>query len=99
MAAGSSRSRQGWRSAATPRGQEPVRLLSYNIHKGIGGVDRKYRLERVIEVIEEQNPDLLCLQEVTKGAARTSRDDQPRLLADYFHAASHFYQMNVHYKR
>jgi endonuclease/exonuclease/phosphatase family metal-dependent hydrolase len=76
-----------------------MRLLSYNIHKGIGGVDRKYRLERVIEVIEEQNPDLLCLQEVTKGAARTRSDDQPRLLADYFHAAAHFYQMNVHYKR
>ena len=32
-----------------------MRLLSYNIHKGIGGRDRRYRLARVIEVIEEEN--------------------------------------------
>ena len=41
-----------------------MRLLSYNIHKGIGGRDRRYRLERIIQVIEHENPDLICLQEV-----------------------------------
>lgn len=75
-----------------------MRLLTYNIHKGIGGGDRRYRLGRVIEVIEEENPDLICLQEVTRHAPRTHFDDQPKLLADYFKAAACLYQMNVHYK-
>ncbi|HJT78148.1 MAG TPA: endonuclease/exonuclease/phosphatase family protein [Gemmataceae bacterium] len=76
-----------------------MRLLSYNIHKGIGVSDRRYRLERVIEVIEEQNPDLICLQEVTRHARRTSGDDQPQRLSDYFKLPVHLFQMNVHYKR
>ena len=50
-----------------------MRLLSYNIHKGIGGRDRRYRLARVIEVIEEENPDLLLLQEVSRDAPRSAR--------------------------
>ena len=45
-----------------------MRLLSYNIHKGIGGNDRRYRLERVCHVIEHENPDLILLQEVTRDA-------------------------------
>ena len=76
-----------------------MRLLTYNIHKGIGGGDRRYRLERIIEVIEEENPDLICLQEVTRHAPRTSHDDQPKVLADYFKLAAHLFQMNVHYKK
>jgi endonuclease/exonuclease/phosphatase family metal-dependent hydrolase len=76
-----------------------MRLLSYNIHKGIGGGDRRYRLGRIIEVIEEQNPDLVCLQEVTRHAPRTHFDDQPKILADYFKPAAWVFQMNVHYKR
>jgi endonuclease/exonuclease/phosphatase family metal-dependent hydrolase len=76
-----------------------MRLLTYNIHKGIGGGDRRYRLGRIIDVIEEENPDLICLQEVTRHAPRTHFDDQPKILADYFKLAAHLFQMNVHYKR
>lgn len=75
-----------------------MRLLSYNIHKGIGGQDRSYRLDRVIRVIEEENPDLICLQEVTRHARRTGHDDQPRLLARWFSARAFSFQMNVHYR-
>jgi endonuclease/exonuclease/phosphatase family metal-dependent hydrolase len=71
-----------------------MRLLSYNIHKGIGGQDRRYRLERIIEVIEAENPDLICLQEVTRGVRRQGFDDQPRLLARQFHNEMLF-QQNV----
>ncbi|HZT82818.1 MAG TPA: endonuclease/exonuclease/phosphatase family protein [Gemmataceae bacterium] len=71
-----------------------MRLLSYNIHKGIGN-DRRYRMERIIRVIEEENPDLICLQEVTHNHRRSRYHDQPRLLANHFGAAAHFYQMNV----
>jgi endonuclease/exonuclease/phosphatase family metal-dependent hydrolase len=75
-----------------------MRLLSYNIHKGIGGRDRRYRLERVIGVIEQENPDLICLQEVDRHVRRTRHDDQPRKLIEAFHAAAHLYQLNVRHK-
>ncbi len=80
-------------------GRDPMRLLTYNIHKGIGGRDRLYRLDRICQVIEEQNPDLICLQEVTRNARRTRFDDQPRILAKYFNARAQAFQMNVHYRR
>lgn len=75
-----------------------MRLLTYNIHKGIGGNDRRYRLERICHVIEHENPDLILLQEVTKHAPRCSGDDQPCLLADRFKFEHAMFQQNVHYK-
>ncbi|MFO1020001.1 MAG: endonuclease/exonuclease/phosphatase family protein [Planctomycetales bacterium] len=78
------------------RGQ--MRLLSYNIHKGIGGRDRRYKLERIIEVIEHENPDFICLQEVDRHVRRSKYHDQPRLLAEYFHSVGQMYQLNVHLK-
>ena len=57
-----------------------MRLLSYNIHKGIGGRDRRYRLERIFQVIADEHPDMVCLQEVDRNVARTRHDDQPRKL-------------------
>jgi endonuclease/exonuclease/phosphatase family metal-dependent hydrolase len=71
-----------------------MRLISYNIHKGRGN-DRRYRFERVIGVIEEANPDLICLQEVDCNVRRSNFDDQPRLLAEHFRAAAYTYQLNV----
>jgi len=71
-----------------------MRLLSWNIHKGIGGRDRRYALGRIIDVIEAENPDLACLQEVDRGVRRSRFDDQPRLLAGYFRSHSVF-QANV----
>ena len=75
-----------------------MRLLTYNIHKGIGGRDRRYDLERVCRVIEDQGPDLVCLQEVTQHARRTYHHDQPRMLAERLGARAHLFQMNVHYR-
>lgn len=75
-----------------------MRLLSYNIHKGIGGRDRRYRLERILEVIEGENPDIICLQEVDHNVRRSRYHDQPRLLADHFRAAAHLQQTNVRLK-
>jgi endonuclease/exonuclease/phosphatase family metal-dependent hydrolase len=74
-----------------------MRLFCYNIHKGIGGRDRRYRLERIIDVIEAHNPDLICLQEVARGTRRSRFDDQPRLLAEYFRASAALFQSNVRY--
>ncbi len=76
-----------------------MRLLSYNIHKGIGGVDRKYDLERIIAVIAAENPDFICLQEVDKQARRSKLHDQGAMLAERFGLAAHMQQINVHLKR
>jgi endonuclease/exonuclease/phosphatase family metal-dependent hydrolase len=75
-----------------------MRILSYNIHKGIGGRDRRYDLNRIIRVIEHENPDLVCLQEVTRHARRTRGDDQTKLLCESFDYVDHLFQMNVHYR-
>ncbi len=59
-----------------------MRVLSWNIHKGIGGVDRRYALGRIGAVIRHYDPDVALLQEVDKAVPRTRRDDQAELLAD-----------------
>lgn len=71
-----------------------MRLFSWNIHKGIGGRDRRYSLARIIDCIEAENPDLVCLQEVDRHVRRSRHDDQPRLLARYFRCHAVF-QSNV----
>jgi endonuclease/exonuclease/phosphatase family metal-dependent hydrolase len=75
-----------------------MRLLSYNIHKGIGGRDRLYRIERIIDVVEAEDPDLVCLQEVDRHVRRTRHDDQPARLAQALRAVASAYQLNVHLK-
>jgi endonuclease/exonuclease/phosphatase family metal-dependent hydrolase len=76
-----------------------MRLLSYNIHKGIGGRDRRYNLQRICHVIAAENPDLVCLQEVTAHARRTHYHDQPQMLAEHFCSHDYCYQMNVQYRQ
>ncbi len=75
-----------------------MRLLSYNIHKGIGGRDRRYELERIIEVIRHERPDVVCLQEVDQNLARTDHDDQPARLAKALEAEAALYQLNVRFR-
>jgi endonuclease/exonuclease/phosphatase family metal-dependent hydrolase len=72
-----------------------MRLLTWNIHKGIGGRDRRYSLARIIDCVEAENPDIICLQEVDRLVARSRLDDQPRLLGRYFRCHSVF-QPTVH---
>lgn len=75
-----------------------MRILTYNIHKGIGGRDRKYRLERIIQAIQHEQPDIVCLQEVDRNVPRSAHHDQPRLLAEYLEREHHLYQLNVRLK-
>lgn len=48
-----------------------LRVVSYNIHRAIG-VDRRFRLERIIEIIRNYSPDVALLQEVDDGAPRSN---------------------------
>ena len=73
-------------------------MLTYNVHKAIGGLDRKYRPDRVIEVIQHYNPDIALLQEVDDGVPRSQFHRQVDLFAqqmDYPHTA---FQHNVKVK-
>lgn len=65
------------------RSLEPVksfRVMTYNIHHG-EGVDGRVDLERIADVIKKERVDLVALQEVDKGVARTGRRDFPGELA------------------
>lgn len=59
-----------------------LRVLSYNIHKCIGGVDRKYQPTRIVEVIRKLDADVLMLQEVDAGVGRSNHDKQTELLGE-----------------
>lgn len=75
-----------------------MRLVTYNIHKGIGGTDRRYDLDRIIDVLVTLEADFLCLQEVTIDLPRTSRHDQADILAERFQPMFATFQQNVHWK-
>jgi endonuclease/exonuclease/phosphatase family metal-dependent hydrolase len=59
-----------------------LRVLSYNIHKCIGGVDRRYEPQRTAEVIHKLDADVLLLQEVDDGVPRSNHDSQVDVLGD-----------------
>lgn len=59
-----------------------LRILTWNIHKCIGGLDRRYDPERIRAVISHYQPDLVLLQEVDDYARRSRRDRQVDLLGD-----------------
>lgn len=58
-----------------------VRVVTWNIHKGIGGIDRFYRLERIVEVLKGLAPDVALLQEVSDNLPRSRFHDQAEMLA------------------
>lgn len=76
-----------------------LRLVTYNIHKGIGGVDRRYRLQRVIETLRHCQPDIALLQEVDDGVPRSRGDRQADLLAERLGLRHAAFQPNVRLRR
>jgi endonuclease/exonuclease/phosphatase family metal-dependent hydrolase len=57
-----------------------LRVMSYNIHRAIG-VDRRFRPDRIVRILDHHAPDLLLLQEVDDGVPRSNRVDLARDLA------------------
>lgn len=65
------------------------RIISYNIHRAIG-MDRRFRPERIAEILAHHNADLVLLQEVDVGVPRSRKLNLARELAgmlDYPHYA------------
>ncbi len=74
--------RQGPVSAAEVRSPgRTIKVMSYNIHSGIGR-DRVYHLDRIIEVLAAENPDIIALQEVDRNLSRSNFDDQSRRIGE-----------------
>jgi endonuclease/exonuclease/phosphatase family metal-dependent hydrolase len=59
-----------------------LRVVTWNIHKGIGGVDRRYRIERTAAVLASLRPDIALLQEVAEDMPRCGRDKQLEVLSE-----------------
>ncbi len=47
-----------------------IKMLTYNIHRAIG-LDRRFKPERIIDIINHLNPDIVLLQEVDEGVPRS----------------------------
>jgi endonuclease/exonuclease/phosphatase family metal-dependent hydrolase len=58
-----------------------LKILTWNIHKGIGGVDRRYALERIAAIIRAIDPDIALLQEVADKWPPAGEDLQGELLS------------------
>ncbi|CAN5156762.1 endonuclease/exonuclease/phosphatase family protein [soil metagenome] len=65
------------------------RLLTYNVHRCVG-TDRRLDVARVVAVIDEHDPDIVCLQELDVGRARTGMVDQASEIAAGLDMAFHF---------
>jgi endonuclease/exonuclease/phosphatase family metal-dependent hydrolase len=76
-----------------------LRLVTYNIHKGIGGVDRRYRPDRIIELLASYDADLIFLQEVDDGAPRSQGHRQVDLFGDGLAMPYRAFQRNVSLKQ
>ena len=68
--------------ASTARAELPeeIRVVTYNIHHG-EGVDRKFDLKRIANLLLAVEPHIVALQEVDQGTKRASGVDQPAELA------------------
>lgn len=62
-----------------------LRVVTWNIHKGIGGIDRSYKLGRVVSVLRDMHADLALLQEVSDYLPRSHFHDQAEMLAKELH--------------
>ena len=47
-----------------------LRILTYNIHRAIG-LDRRFKPERIEQIISDHAPDIVLLQEVDEGVPRS----------------------------
>jgi endonuclease/exonuclease/phosphatase family metal-dependent hydrolase len=65
------------------------RLLTYNVHRCVG-TDKRLDIARIVGVIAEHDPDIVCLQELDVGRARTGNVDQAEAIAAGLDMSFHF---------
>jgi endonuclease/exonuclease/phosphatase family metal-dependent hydrolase len=63
-----------------PRAKVSFRVMTYNVHR-CRGIDRTWSPERIAEVIASCHPDIVGLQELDVGRARSGHVDQAEMIA------------------
>ncbi|MHB8284251.1 MAG: endonuclease/exonuclease/phosphatase family protein [Caulobacteraceae bacterium] len=66
-----------------------LRLMTYNVH-GCVGMDKKLDLGRIAGVIGQSRPDIVALQELDVGRARSGSVDQAHAIAAKLGMTVHF---------
>ena len=66
------------------------RIVTYNVHRCVGN-DRRLDVGRVAEVLAELKPDIVAMQELDVGRARTGGVDQAHEIARRLDMACHFH--------
>lgn len=64
--------------------------MTYNVHRCMG-TDRRTSTERIANVIGQYEPDIVALQELDLGRARSGGEDQPHLIAKHLEMTHHFH--------
>ncbi|WP_234698860.1 endonuclease/exonuclease/phosphatase family protein [Poriferisphaera corsica] len=62
-------------------GRKTLRVMTYNVHYS-RGLDGEYDVERIADVIQSGDADLIALQEVDKNTIRSGHVDMPRRLQE-----------------
>ena len=75
-----------------------IRLISYNVHKGVG-TDGHLRLDRIVKVVRHYAPHVVCLQEVIWSPAAPGRRTQPQALASAIGLPHRVIALNCHRRR
>lgn len=65
-------------------------VMTYNVHSSTG-MDGKISPQRIAEVIDQCNPDIVALQELDSGLVRTEMTDQAHLIALTLNMTYHFH--------
>lgn len=73
-----------------------LRVMTYNIQHG-AGADNKIDLVRTVEAIRREKPDIVALQEVDRGVARTNRRNLPMEL-QVMTGMTVFFTNNFHFQ-
>lgn len=74
-----------------------VRLLSWNVHKCVGGLDRRYDPGRTAAVLAQASPDVVLLQEVAQNGRWYQHHRQVDVLGDALGLPHRSYFVNVRF--
>lgn len=74
-----------------------VRILCWNVHKCVGGLDRRYDPARTAAVIATADPDVVLMQEVAQNGRWYRHERQVDVLGDALGMAHRSYFVNVRF--
>lgn len=84
------RGHAGTAPGGRPRAAGIIRLMTYNVHSCIG-MDGRSSPERIARLIARYEPDIVALQELDLGRARSGAMDQARQIAHLLEMEYHFH--------